>query len=377
MQQGVRDMQILEILNNFQNWFKTKEKPITVYMCRPKVGYKVYNKFLNQTYYTSAQQQFVISRTSGERWIVTGKDLQGCYKFQDGEKVTQESLTSKLRTDGTIDWQKMTGIQEKSENFWAIQIPLELVNQPMINMELEFGATGLGGVVRDKIIYINRQGQTHGDGDFLVAPDVNGCPDITKLRIINGELFSTLYDMSFYRGQQQLKPRRIQKPQQLSSDDASQMLSDTVQDAQQAIEVQISKLKVLSGQTDNNQKDTVIVIPNQLFIRIPKETSKRAKVNDIQDWFESQECQLDSIKNWVVIQLDNEYVLRYFKQKLINKYGCSFKIKSDAEIIAQNNLKIQEDKLSSILNTYAKELQEFMNDRTQEICEDFQMTLSI
>lgn len=44
-------------------------------MCRPKVGYKVYNKFLNQTYYTSAQYQFVISRTSGERWIVTGKDL--------------------------------------------------------------------------------------------------------------------------------------------------------------------------------------------------------------------------------------------------------------------------------------------------------------
>lgn len=370
-------MQILEILNNFQNWFKTKEKPITVYMCRPKVGYKVYNKFLNQTYYTSAQQQFVISRTSGERWIVTGKDLQSCYKFQDGEKVTQESLTSKLRADGTIDWQKMTGIQEKSENFWAIQIPLELVNQPMINMELEFGATGLGGIVRDKIIYINRQGQTHGDGDFLVAPDVYGCPDITKLRIINGELFSTLYDMSFYRGQQQLKPRRIQKPQQLSSDDASQMLSDTVQDAQQAIEVQISKLKILSGQTDNNQKDTVTVIPSQLFIRIPKETSKRAKVNDIQDWFESQECQLDSIKNWVVVQLDNEYVLKQFKQKLINKYGCSFKIKSDAEIIAQNGLKIQEDKLSSILNTYAKELQEFMNDRTQEICEDFQMTLSI
>lgn len=377
MQWGVREMQILEILNNFQNWFKTKEKQITVYMCRPKVGYKVYNKILNQTYYTSAQQQFVISRTSGERWIVTGKDLQSCYKFQDGEKVTQESLTQKLRADGTIDWQKMTGIQEKSENFWAIQIPLELVNQPMINMELEFGATGLGGIVRDKIIYINRQGQTHGDGDFLVAPDVYGCPDITKLRIINGELFSTLYDMSFYRGQQQLKPRRIQKPQQLSSDDASQMLSETVQDAQQAIEIQISKLKILSGQTDNNQKDTVTVIPNQLFIRIPKETSKRAKVNDIQDWFESQECQLDSIKNWVVVQLDNEYVLKQFKQKLINKYGCSFKIKSDAEIIAQNGLKIQEDKLSSILNTYAKELQEFMNDRTQEICEDFQMTLSI
>lgn len=356
-------MQILELLNNFQNWFRTKEKPITVYMCRPKVGYKVYNKFLNQTQYTSAQQQFVISRTSGERWILTGKDLKSCYKFQDGEEITSESLTSKLRTDGTIDWQKMTGLNKPNEKLWAIQIPLELVNQPMLNTELEFGAIGLGGLVRDKLIYINRQGQTHGEGDFLVAPDVNGCPDITKLRLVNGELFTTLYDISYFRGQA-TKPRRIQKPTQISSDETSQTLSETIQDAAQSIEVQISKLSLLS-------QEHTILIPNQLFIRIPKETSKRAKVNDIQDWFESQECQLDSVKNWVVVQLNNVDILKQFKQKLINKYGCSFKLKSDVEILTNGSL--NEDQITEMINKYASELRQYMVSESQSMNDDLQL----
>lgn len=358
-------MQILEVLNNFQNWFRTKEKPITVYMCRPKVGYRVYNKFLNQTQYTSVQQQFVISRTSGERWILTGKDLKNSYRFQDGEEITSESLTSKLRADGTIDWQKMTGLNKPNEKLWAIQIPLELVNQPMLNTELEFGATGLGGVVRDKLVYINRQGQTHGEGDFLAAPDVNGCPDITKLRLVNGELFTTLYDISYFRGQT-TKPRRIQKPAQLSSDEASQTLSETVQDAAQSIEIQISKLMLMKD-------EQLVVIPSQLFIRIPKETSKRAKVNDIQDWFESQECQLDSVKNWVVVQLNNSDILQQFKQKLINKYGCSFKLKSDVKIVTDSSL--DEDKINEIINKYSVELRSYMNGEDQDIRSNFQMVV--
>lgn len=362
-------MQVIDILNDFQNWFRTQERQVVVYMARPKVGYKVYNKFLNTSYYTTMQQQFVISRTSGEKWTVSGKKLKDTYKFFDGEEVSQESLTSKLKIDDTIEWQKMTSISKPCERLWAIQIPLEIVNSPMLNSEVETGADGLGGLITDKVIYINKHGVTHGTGDFIVAKDVNGVPDMTKLRLVNGELFSTLYDISYYRGQE-LKIRRIQKPAALQN---TEHIVDINNETDNKIAIQIQELSVT--QEDGNQGNVYSVSPIKLYIALPKETSKRAKVNDLLDFLENKGCDVDSIKNAVVVVINNSSILDENVSKIGKKFGCFIKLKSDLEIQFSERLdsQVQTHLRGVILKAYKKELENYLSGENSALNSKYEL----
>lgn len=193
---------ILRYVNNIRNWFITSEKQQIVYMCRPQQGTKVYNKNDNTYEQTTKIKQFIVSDQTGIQRVVTGKEVATKYKFMSGEEVTQKKLTSILQEDGTIGWQQMMINSDLiGRKLWAIHIPSEIINQPII----------MAGQ-SDRIQYINRSGVQHGNGDFLVTTDIEGFPDFDNLRVINGEDFQKIYKMP---GQPEEKAVTINKPAEL------------------------------------------------------------------------------------------------------------------------------------------------------------------
>lgn len=193
---------ILRYVNNIRNWFITSEKQQTVYMCRPQQGTKVYNKNDNTYEQTTKIKQFIISDQTGIQRVVTGKEVATKYRFMQGEEVTQKKLTSILQEDGTIGWQQMMISSDLiGRKLWAIHIPSEIINQPVI----------MAGQP-DRIQYINKSGVQHGDGDFVVTTDMEGFPDFDNLRVINGEDFQKIYKMP---GQPEEKAVTIDKPAEI------------------------------------------------------------------------------------------------------------------------------------------------------------------
>lgn len=195
---------ILRYVNNIRNWFITSEKQQIVYMCRPQQGTKVYNKNDNTYEQTTKIKQFIVSDQTGIQRVVTGKEVATKYKFMSGEEVTQKKLTSILQEDGTICWQQMMINSDLiGRKLWAIHIPSEIINQPII----------MAGQP-DRIQYINRSGVQHGNGDFLVTTDIEGFPDFDNLRVINGEDFQKIYKMP---GQPEEKAVTIDKPAEIEN----------------------------------------------------------------------------------------------------------------------------------------------------------------
>lgn len=193
---------ILRYVNNIRNWFVTSEKQQIVYMCRPQQGTKVYNKNDNTYEQTTKIKQFIVSDQTGIQRVVTGKEVATKYKFMSGEEVTQKKLTSILQEDGTIGWQQMMINSDLiGRKLWAIHIPSEIINQPII----------MAGQP-DRIQYINRSGVQHGNGDFLVTTDIEGFPDFDNLRVINGEDFQKIYKMP---GQPEEKAVTTDKPAEI------------------------------------------------------------------------------------------------------------------------------------------------------------------
>lgn len=173
-------------------------------MCRPQQGTKVYNKNDNTYEQTTKIKQFIVSDQTGIQRVVTGKEVATKYKFMSGEEVTQKKLTSILQEDGTIGWQQMMINSDLiGRKLWAIHIPSEIINQPII----------MAGQP-DRIQYINRSGVQHGNGDFLVTTDVEGFPDFDNLRVINGEDFQKIYKMP---GQPEEKAVTIDKPAEIEN----------------------------------------------------------------------------------------------------------------------------------------------------------------
>lgn len=173
-------------------------------MCRPQQGTKVYNKNDNTYEQTTKIKQFIVSDQTGIQRVVTGKEVATKYKFMSGEEVTQKKLTSILQEDGTIGWQQMMINSDLiGRKLWAIHIPSEIINQPII----------MAGQP-DRIQYINRSGVQHGNGDFLVTTDIEGFPDFDNLRVINGEDFQKIYKMP---GQPEEKAVIIDKPAEIEN----------------------------------------------------------------------------------------------------------------------------------------------------------------
>lgn len=233
---------ILRYVNNIRNWFITSEKQQIVYMCRPQQGTKVYNKNDNTYEQTTKIKQFIVSDQTGIQRVVTGKEVATKYKFMSGEEVTQKKLTSILQEDGTIGWQQMMINSDLiGRKLWAIHIPSEIINQPII----------MAGQP-DRIQYINRSGVQHGNGDFLVTTDIEGFPDFDNLRVINGEDFQKIYKMP---GQPEEKAVTIDKPAEIENK-KQEISKSTQSNAGESSKSENKNTQSIAGESSKSEKNT-------------------------------------------------------------------------------------------------------------------------
>ena len=219
-------------------------------MCRPQQGTKVYNKNDNTYEQTTKIKQFIVSDQTGIQRVVTGKEVATKYKFMSGEEVTQKKLTSILQEDGTIGWQQMMINSDLiGRKLWAIHIPSEIINQPII----------MAGQP-DRIQYINRSGVQHGNGDFLVTTDIEGFPDFDNLRVINGEDFQKIYKMP---GQPEEKAVTIDKPAEIENKKQEISKSTQINAGESSKSENSAQNQDKNTQSESNEPQATVVSANQ------------------------------------------------------------------------------------------------------------------
>lgn len=266
---------ILRYVNNIRNWFITSEKQQIVYMCRPQQGTKVYNKNDNTYEQTTKIKQFIVSDQTGIQRVVTGKEVATKYKFMSGEEVTQKKLTSILQEDGTIGWQQMMINSDLiGRKLWAIHIPSEIINQPII----------MAGQP-DRIQYINRSGVQHGNGDFLVTTDIEGFPDFDNLRVINGEDFQKIYKMP---GQPEEKAVTIDKPAEIENK-KQEISKSTQSNAGESSKNENKNTQGNAGESSKSEKNTQNENSNTQATVVSANQSQRTSTDEEFDAFDDYE----------------------------------------------------------------------------------------
>lgn len=178
-------------VSNTSNWKRTHKKQYEVYMCRPKIGTVVVNKFEGSKYVTDNNKQFVLSGTCGEQWVIDAAKMAKTYVFANGERITPSSLRSRMLASGEIDWIKLKTITDENIRVsnWALFLPLN-------NRTVGFPVNTSWG----DVLYANRSGVSHGKGDFLVCSDDGGRPNLKDVWVVNGNIFATTYDMRAFPG---------------------------------------------------------------------------------------------------------------------------------------------------------------------------------
>lgn len=134
-----------------------------------------------KVYVTSAKNPIVICGTLGELYTISLEELRLGYKFtSNGQFCTAEALaTSGKMKKGLLDW---VAIQSVSDNvkYWACFVPLN----EKTTITTKFGVTML---VNDPMV-------SHGKGDFIIARDNMGAPNLADVTVVNGNVFATTYN---------------------------------------------------------------------------------------------------------------------------------------------------------------------------------------
>lgn len=177
-----------ECVKDLRLWRPTSKKYYAVYICRPSIGTKVENCLEGSYYITSEQKPYVVSGTQGEVWAIDADKLGKTYMFESGEPITEETLQAKFG-NAPFDWVKVVTITDISKKalYWAMFLgdSVGSVNFPV--------ATPWG-----EILYANRPGVPHGEGDFLVCSDKCGSPNLNDMWVVNGCIFPATYDMTSF-----------------------------------------------------------------------------------------------------------------------------------------------------------------------------------
>ena len=177
----ITQQNVIQEINNPKNWKRTHKKSYEIYVCRPVLGTKCSNKLECVDYITDQNKQFILSGTSGEFWVVDAERLAQTYTFADDTPITPETLKHKCDNQGQIDWVKIKTKPNK-DNCWAFFLPKSIQNFPV------------------RYYTANKTGVNHGYGDFLVCDDINGQPNLDKIRVVNGEVFPRTYDLHGFPG---------------------------------------------------------------------------------------------------------------------------------------------------------------------------------
>ena len=124
---------------------------------------------------------FVIAGVVGEMQTISFDTLTKGYSFLSGGKSVEiniKTVKSRCKKD-IMDWQV---VRSKSSNnkLWACHVPVNQKGQIRTPYSI--------------LQYYNGEGVSHGKGDFIVAEDLNGHPDLSTVRVVNGIVFGATYN---------------------------------------------------------------------------------------------------------------------------------------------------------------------------------------
>ena len=199
--------------DNPANYKPCKKKQYEIWVCKPPQGTVVINKLEQadavkyadgRTFFTASEikadpktaagvqqllqagkaylvkdnQTFVLCGTQGEMWCISGAKLAQKYVWaSDGAPLNDDTLRPRLKGD-YLPWTKVRTIPDNSTAF-ACFVPANVQGQIQTSWA---------------ILNINGVGAAHGKGDFVIAANVNGQPDLGSRYVVNGTVFTDTYD---------------------------------------------------------------------------------------------------------------------------------------------------------------------------------------
>lgn len=217
----------MNIWDNPQNYKPCKKKQYEIWVCKPPQGTVIINKLEQadsviaaggRTYFTAREistnpkiaagvqqllqagkaylvkddQTFVLCGTESEMWCISGAKLAKKYVWaSDGSPINDKTLKERayIRSNpikGTttlLDWTKVRTVPDNSTAF-ACFVPFEMKGQIQTSWA---------------ILNINGAHAFHGKGDFVIAANVNGQPDLSSRYVVNGNVFRDTYDNRGWR----------------------------------------------------------------------------------------------------------------------------------------------------------------------------------
>lgn len=136
-----------------------------------EAGTELYN-FLEDCHYTTSEAKCIrLIGTAGEEWPVTIEKLAKTYTLADGTPITPENIPKGVFDISTI-------VDENADTIFAEQT----TEQVQV-------ATSRG-----EILTANREGVSHGNGDYIVCANKDGKPDASDRWVINGKIFLKTYE---------------------------------------------------------------------------------------------------------------------------------------------------------------------------------------
>lgn len=208
--------------DNPQNYKLCKKKQYEIWVCKPPQGTVVINtleqadavKFAGgRTFFTAREissnpkiaagvqqllqagkaylvkddQTFVLCGTQGEMWCINAQKLAQKYIWaSDGSTINGQTFKERANMQsnsvkGTVtllDWTKVRTVPDNSTAF-ACFVPANVQGQIQTSWA---------------ILNINGAGVPHGKGDFIIACNAGGQPNLNDRYVVNGAVFGDTYD---------------------------------------------------------------------------------------------------------------------------------------------------------------------------------------
>lgn len=289
-------------INDAKNYKPCRKKIYEIYVCKPPIGTCVINKLEQadivrqcngRTFFTADEMQkmsmtnpqmfnylrqnayvvdvnkrYILSGVLGEMWAIDEVKLCERYQLSDGTLLTPQALlhrcyySAKVEKNGVISFEPTTQtleahVKENNSNMQEDCI-LSVMGWHKVRTKPEASNTFAMFIPKNEKIQIrsswgsiettNLQGLNHGKGDFLVCNALpNGTPDVQRLRVVNGVVFSATYNNQGWQdcidSKSIIDSTNLPKPKELFSSIETKIKSNS----EKYFEKFISWLKHISG----------------------------------------------------------------------------------------------------------------------------------
>lgn len=178
------------------NWHKTQKKEYEIYACKVLPGVRVTNQlYPDRVLVTDAEHCYITAGLDADFNILTEREMNE-YQTPTGENLSNGFIRSKSRPDGIMPWTKLKSKSGYGGTLWAIHMPTSQVRQ------FQFGNTMINAEFGNKRAVSGNSADTgllgHGAGDFIVAPDAGGQPDLNRAFVVNGREFISRYSLTTF-----------------------------------------------------------------------------------------------------------------------------------------------------------------------------------